>query len=292
VFLSRPLSSCGQGGNQTSMSVIDPVAFCSPGKLGSRKNREKVIEQIRDYTLMKLGAPTVRIELTDQQVRAAIDYVLLTLEAYLSNEYYTYYSFNTVAGQSVYNLPPDVGYVREVAYRQQPDMFWNGTEIGGVLPIEYALGAIGGGYGAGGGFVDPRQPLYGKAGEWTLWKQYSQTFSRLSSQIGGWEIIDQCRLKLFPTPCGGNCSRVSVHYVQLNTDYKRVQPVMFDGAYAELLIMLGNVRGKYTTIPGPQGGVQLDGQYLRDKGEQLKEKWLLDLINRYGDGPQSPITMD
>jgi len=52
--------------------------------------------------------------------------------------------------------------------------------------------------------------------------------------------------------------------------------------------MLGNVRGKYTGPLGPSQ-VTLDGEYMRTKGWELKDKWEADLLTRYGD--ILPITM-
>jgi hypothetical protein len=49
--------------------------------------------------------------------------------------------------------------------------------------------------------------------------------------------------------------------------------------------MLGRIRGKYTTLPGAQGGVQLDGATLLTEGIQEKKDWEERLITRYGDIP-------
>jgi len=65
---------------------------------------------------------------------------------------------------------------------------------------------------------------------------------------------------------------------------------MQEGALAHTMIMLGHIRGKYQAPPGPGGGMQLDGEYMRDKGWELKEKWQEELIYKFGDIP--PITMD
>jgi hypothetical protein len=54
--------------------------------------------------------------------------------------------------------------------------------------------------------------------------------------------------------------------------------------------MLGHIRGKYQQLPGPGGGMQLDGEYMKTKGWELKEKWQEELITKFGDIP--PITMD
>jgi hypothetical protein len=60
---------------------------------------------------------------------------------------------------------------------------------------------------------------------------------------------------------------------------------MQEGALAHAKIMLGRIRSKYTTLPGAQGGVQLDGKDLITEGIQEKKDWEERLINRYGDIP-------
>jgi hypothetical protein len=57
------------------------------------------------------------------------------------------------------------------------------------------------------------------------------------------------------------------------------------------MIMLGHIRGKYESTPGPGGGMRLDGQYMREKGWELKEKWQEELLTKFGDW-QLPISLD
>lgn len=40
-------------------------------------------------------------------------------------------------------------------------------------------------------------------------------------------------------------------------------------AYARAMIMLGNIRGKYTKVPGPDGEIELEGEALRNEGHVL-----------------------
>lgn len=178
LFISRPTQQtakecstnpgCGQGLNSGYTPFNNPVAFCSPGKLGKRPNREKVREQIKMYVLAKMGAPVVKVEASEQQLDIAIDFALQVFEDYAPREYFTYYVFRTMPGKSVYTMPPDVGLIRNVFYREQPGLFFNASDMGGVLPIEYY--SPGGAYSSmQGGLMDPNQPIYGRMGEWVLY---------------------------------------------------------------------------------------------------------------------------
>jgi hypothetical protein len=116
-------------------------------------------------------------------------------------------------------------------------------------------------------------------------------FSRTSSNLGGWEWIGGLRhIKIYPTPCGGRCGRVIVHYLQNCKDWDNTTEAMQDGALAYAKIMLGHIRGKYSNPPGPNGGMQLDGSEMRQEGREDLKQWREDLIYRYGD--LLPIILD
>jgi hypothetical protein len=285
LFISRPTKDTFGMSCAPCIGLTDPVGC---GKIGKRASRTKVREQIKDYVLLMLGAPVVKVELDDQNVDAAVDLALQVFEDYAPREYFNYYVFNTTPGKSVYTMPADVGFIRNVFYKEQPSLQFSANDLGGALPIEYYY--PGGSYASiQGGLLDPNQPIYGRMGEWVLYKQYEQMYNRLSSQIGGWEWVDgYCNIKLYPIPC--RCSAVIVHYLQKKPDFKQVTQAMQEGALCFAKIMLGRIRSKYKSLPGPNGGVQLDGVELLQEGREEKKEWEERLIYRFGDIP--PITMD
>lgn len=279
--------SCGQSngcGTPACSSFVGP----NDRKLSPRKHREKTREQIKDYVLLMLGAPVVKVELDSQQLDLAVDQSMKIFEEYAGREYFDYHSFYAVPGKSVYKLPDDVGVVRNVFYMEQGANFaFNSQDLGGALPMEYFY--PGSSSGMVSGMMNPIQPMWGDMGQWVLFKQYENMFARTSSQIGGWEwISDLGYIKLYPTPC--RTARVMVHYLQKCKDWKEVNQAMQEGALAHAMIMLGHIRGKYQQPPGPGGGMALDGEYMKQKGWELKEKWQEELIYKFGDIP--PITMD
>jgi len=255
--------------------------------LGPRKHREKVREDIKDYVLLMLGAPVVKVELDVQQLDLAVNQAMKIFEEYAGREFFDYYTFRTIPGKSVYKMPDDVGVIRNVFYREQGANFaFNSQDMGGSLPLEYFYpGSAGGSV----GMINPVQPMWGNMGEWVLFKQYENMYARTSSQIGGWEwVSDLGYIKLYPTPCGGNTAMV--HYLQKCKDWREVNQAMQEGALAHAMIMLGHIRGKYASPPGPGGGMQLDGEYMKTKGWEMKKEWQEDLIYKFGDLPA--ITMD
>jgi len=275
----QPCNPCGSG-----PGVSDPINL---RQLSPRINRGKIRGQIKDYVLLMLGAPVISIELDEQQLDAAVDLALQVFEDYAPREYFQYYVFNTVPGKSVYELPPDVGYVRNVFYKQTGTFAFQSSDLGGAIPVEYFY--PGGAYASiTGGLIDPVQPIWGRMGEWVLYKQYEQMYSRIASNLGGWEWVGGYNnIKIYPIPF--RVHQVIVHYLQKHTDWKQVTQAMQEGALCFAKIMLGRIRSKIKNPPGPNQGVQLDGDTLLQEGREEKKEWEERLIVRFGD--VLPITL-
>ena len=275
--------SCG-----SSCSDLGPTDPLNISKLGPRPNREKVVGQIRDYILNMLGAPTLKLELDEQNIDFCIKQALKIMEYYAPREFFSMYVFNTSPGKSVYEMPPDVGYIRSIDYRETGQFAFQASDLGGALPIEYFY--PGGAYASiQGGMIDPVQPIWGRMGEWVLYKQYEQMYANKASGIGGWEWLgDYGHIKLYPVPF--KISGVIVKYIQKNKDWPEVTEAMQEGALSYAKEILGRIRSKYKNPPGPNGGVQMDGPELLQEAKEEREKWKEDLIYKFGDG-QLPITM-
>lgn len=269
--------SCGQGCND--LGPTDPLT-----KIGPRRSREKVRGQIKDYVLTMLGAPVIQLELDEQQIDNAIDFALQIFEDYAPMEYFQWYTFNTTPGQSVYQLPADVGFVRQVSYKDTANYAFSASDLGGVIPLEY-MGA--GAYGSIAGGINPQQPVWGKMNDWVLYKQYEDMYNRISGQQGGWEFLaGYGHIKLYPTPY--RTYPVALHYLQRRPDFQLVTQAMQEGALAFAKIILGRIRSRILNPPGPNGGIQLDGQIILAEGLQEKKDWEEKLLTRWGDvlGPR------
>jgi hypothetical protein len=269
--------NCGDGG------------FPCPDDIGPRRNRERTREQIKDHIQLILGAPTIQLELDQQQLDHAVDLALDVFEDYAPREYFQYYVFNATPGRSVYKMPPDVGIVRNIFYKTTPQIAFSSHDLDGALPLDYFY--PGGGYGSvgGGGMIDPTTPIWGHMGEWVLYKQYEQMYANISSQTGGWEWLgDMSTIKLYPTPFRN--TSVIVHYLQKCKDWGKSTQAMREGALAYAKIMLGRVRSKYSGTFGPaNSGLTLDGVALLQEGNDELKQWKEDLIYRYGE--ILPITL-
>jgi len=258
LYLKKPsqdVINCNQA--NYNLGPTDPLDV---SRLGPRPNRGKIRGQLKDYVLLMLGAPVVQIELDEQQLDLAVDHSLQILEEWAPSEFFRYYVFNTIPGKSIYEMPVDVGYIKNVFYKETGTFAFQSSDLGGAIPVEYFY--PGGAYASiQGGMIDPVQPIWGRAGEWQLYKGYEQMYSRMASNIGGWEFYGGYQnIKIYPIPY--RVHRVVVQYIQKNNDWPRVQQVMQEGALCFAKIMLGRIRSKIKNPPGPNGGVQLDGDTL------------------------------
>jgi hypothetical protein len=269
----------------TELGHADPL---NKSKLGPRRQREKVREQIKDYCLHMLGAPVVKLELDAQNLDFAVDQAMKVFEDYAGREYFQYHVFNSVPGQSVYQMPDEIGVIRNVFYKEVGNYAFQSSDLGGAIPIEYFY--PGGSYNSiQGGLIDPIQPIWGKMGEWVQYRQYEQMYSRTSSALGGWEFLGGLNsIKLYPVPY--RVQKVMVHYLQRNKDWGEVTQALQEGALTYAKEVLGRIRSKYQSVPGAQGAVAMDGSTLIQEAREDRQKWFEDLIYKFGDLPM--ITLD
>lgn len=273
-------ADCGAG-NLNCDANDSTVINCDEAIIGPRPKRKNVRSQLHDYILLKLGAPALEIELDEQQLDLAIDEALDVWEDYAPKDYYQYYTFQTIPGKSVYDMPPEVGHIRGVHYKEMAQFAFQASDLDGAIPVEYFY--PGGAYSSiQGGLIDPIQPIWGRMGEWALYKQYEQMYSRLSSNLGGWEFIGgHDTIKLYPIPC--KPQHVIVHYIQKCKDWDNNFQAIREGGLASAMMMVGEIRSKFQTIPGPQGGTILNGQDILNRGSEMWDKWEERLLYRYGD---------
>lgn len=268
----------------SELGHADPI---DKSQLGPRKKRERVREQIRDYILHMLGAPTIQLELDEQNIDFCIDQSLMIVENYAPRDYFQFYTFHTTPGQSIYKMPPEIGFIRNVYYKEQGNFAFTGSELGGTVPLEYFYG--GGSFSSGNVAMNPIHPVWGQMGEWVLYKQYEQMYARVSSNLGGWQFLGgHGTVKLYPVPY--KMERVIVEYIQKCKDWERVTQEMQEGALTYAKEILGRIRGRIKNPPGPNGGVQLDGDQLIQEAREDRKQWMEDLIYKFGD--ILPITLD
>lgn len=279
-----PTSSCNVANNGGGCNGEGGTFDCNFTGISQRKNRGKVIEEIKDSVMLLLGAPTLDLELDQQQLDFCVNQTLRIMELYAPKSLARYYTFFTTPGKTIYEMPPDVGYVRNVYFRQTDDFNFQSTDLQGAIPLEYFAAGF---YGTDGGFMNPAQPVFGKMGDWVNFKAASRNYSKLSSGIGGWEFVGGYRhIKLYPA--SSISKPVVVHYTQKCHDWDDVHYLAIEGTYALAMMALGMIRKKYNVSLGPSGGVTLDGAEMYQTGAAAYEKFKMDIMDRWVD-PYGPV---
>lgn len=249
----------------------------------SRPGREKVREEISDYVLLMLGAPTIRVELDTQQLTLCVDEALKKFEENAPREYFRYYKFNTIPNVSKYQLPCFVGWIRAVSYLTRASHCGH-RELGGVYSFASPMGQYGGV--SWGGYM-PAYPFWGNMGEWALFKGYLEVFNRYTSNEGAWQITDDNTLHLYPNPIRE--LPVIVEYIERQNEWTYIESWIKEYALAMAKQIVGRIRSKYDRFVSPGGGVTLDGQRLLDEGTNEKRELEQLLIDRYSISHMIPV---
>jgi hypothetical protein len=225
-------------------------------------------EQIKSFILGRLGFPVVRVELTDFQIKTAIDEAVTKLSNHAPFCATQFMTFRTTAGVNTYELP---NYVLDnlvyVVYKKDligiPGM-------GQTLEQDYFLKYF------------QQNFLFNdfSIGEFNLLQMSLETMRKILGQDGMFDIVNNQYLQIYPVPATTG-ETVIVQYRALDSGTIHPAYKNFIQRYALAIAkgILGQVRGKYKTLPGPGGGSQLNGDMLLQQSEkeiQMLDKQLMD----------------
>jgi len=109
---------------------------------------------------------------------------------------------------------------------------------------------------------------------------------RILSNEGGWNIVNGKYLQLYPGPTE-TPTPVIIEYRALdsNTIHHAYRNWIQRYATASAKGILGRIRGKYKTLPGPGGGAQMDGGVLVQESAEEKKQLMEELMLEIQEGP-------
>ena len=220
-------------------------------------------EFIIDWVRKKLGDPTICVELDELQIMQAIDDTRELFQKYQPKV--TYASRQYSRGHHLIEKPSeDTIGVLDVEFSRSD--YSSYEEIEGALLYDpfYFLSA--------GGISGIDVTTYDMVRHWT------EIISREFGSEEGYILLEDGRLFI---QCPGTMNVTilwSEPYDGL-CDVHRPYYLLFQQiVLAKSRQILGNIRGKFGGVPGAGGGVQLDGDYMRQKGEQDEDKFVDELI--------------
>jgi hypothetical protein len=227
-------------------------------------------ETIRAYMLGSLGYPTVKVELTDFNIKQSIDEAVtfMTYHAPLwTNQFLV---FDASAGCNMYELPQHV--LNNLEYVVYKKSLLSIQAQSNTLEFDFFIKY----------FQDNFLFSDFSVGEFYMLQSHMEQIRKILSQEGTWDVIDNKYLQLQPFPAT-TPDPVIVIYRAISSD--TIHPMYRNWiqryATAKAMTILGRVRGKYSSLPGPGGGAVLDGKELREEGktemDELRQELLTEL---------------
>jgi len=231
-------------------------------------------QTIKDYILGRLGHPVVRVELTDFQIKSAIDESITNLDYHAPFWCTQMAAFETSAGINAYMLPLHIAHnLTYCAYKKSLLSIQN---MAGTLEFDFFIKY----------FQDNFLFSNFAVSDYYLMQMNLEMIRKILSQEGSWDLINGNVLQLYPTP-SYNGETVILVYRGLDTATMHPYYKNWIQKYALAVAkgVLGEIRGKYSSLPSPGGGASLNGAALTQQSEAEKEKLKEELLSEIEEPP-------
>lgn len=249
--------------DQAGSALDDKVGFGTNGN-------DQAIATLIEVLKLQLGAPKVCVELTEAHYRLAITNSLDTFRQTASNAYTdTMIPYRLKKGQTIYNLNNPIDDTHKISNIKNVIRNKYGTGGGGSSSVigsdsyNVAMALANSMYGPTNG-SNGAGPSLDMVGYHIMSANIEMVSGMLSSEIPyNWDQAKRL-LRIGKVP-------VSDEIILLHVDLVRTEQELMNDtyckqwlqewAYSECLEYLGNIRGKYTSLPGPNG-ISLNGSEL------------------------------
>jgi len=232
-------------------------------------------ETLKDFILARLGHPVVRVELTPFQIKTCLDEAVGTLYNHAPLFATQFVAFNTVARINLYELPSYIlNNLEYVAYKKT---LLSIQQKAGTLEFDFFIKY----------FQDNFLFQNFGIGDFYLLQQNLEMTRKILGQEGAFTVIDNKYLHITPAPVVDN-QTVIVIYRGLDSDtlHPAYRNWIQQYALASAKGTLGQIRGKYQTVPSPGGGAKLNGEALIRESTEEKDKLLERLLNEFEEPPR------
>ena len=276
TFVWGPFNAVREGAGTTNDNFVAPSGDIPYDSI-NRRYFSDTVEFNRFYTIIKdfvqarLGAPIVRVELSDFQILTAIDEAISKLDYHAPDWCTQLASFSTSANINMYELPSFmINNFRYAAYKKT---LLSIPLAGQSLEMDFFIKY----------FQDNFLFQDFSVGDFLLMKMHLKQIRKILGRDGSMQIVNNKYLMVYPTPQDGDAQDVVIEYKALNSETLHHYFLSWIQRYALAIAkgILGGIRGKYSDLPSPQGGARLNGQQLIQESEremQLLEEQLLQEI--------------
>ena len=228
---------------------------------------------VKDFVLARLGAPVVRVELSDFQVLTAIDEAVTKLDYHAPNWCTNYMTFVTKGGENVYELPKFV--MNNMQYVVYKKTLLSVAAHENTLEFDFFVKY----------FQDNFLFKDFSIADFLLMTSHLEQIRKILSRDGTFEVVDGQKLFVYPVPLMKE--EVIVQFRTLNSDTLHPYFLSWLQKFSTSIckVILGGIRGKYDTLPSPGGGARLNGDALISEGTAEQEKLIEDLLLEIEDPP-------
>lgn len=263
-----------------NMLEHEPLGSINPDELNATVGEDfvefnKFEETINSYVLARMGHPIVRVELTPYQIKTCIDEAITKLDYHSPYWARQFAVFDASAGVNLYSMPPWILHnLTNVFYKKS------------LLSIQAQAGTLEFDF-----FIKYFQDNYlfnnFSIGDYYLLQSTMEMTRKILGQDGTWDVINNQYLQLTPPPTT-TPERVIIQYRHIDTN--TIQPAYRNWIQKYTLacakVLLGEIRSKYSVIPGPAGGAQMNGQLLIQEGTKEKEQLYQELMSEIEEPPR------
>jgi len=229
---------------------------------------------IKDYILSRLGHPVVRVELAPLQLKIATDEATTKLSYHAPVWTKQFATFEASASCNLYEIPSFI--LNNLTYVVYKKTLLSIQSQAGTLEFDFFIKY----------FQDNH--LFGgfQVGEFYLLQSHLEMMRKVLSQEGSFDIINNKYLQLSPKPVQ-TTQDVILEYraVDSNTIHPAYRNWIQKYALAVAKGILGEIRSKYTMLPSPGGGAQLNGAALKQESAQEMQQLEEQLIQEIEDPP-------
>tara|TARA_R110000782_G_scaffold102791_5_gene190166 strand:+ start:1165 stop:2040 length:876 start_codon:yes stop_codon:yes gene_type:complete len=231
-------------------------------------------EVMKDYIFARLGHPVIRVELTPFQVKTCIDEAVATMYNHapmFSTQMATFVCTNRV---STYELPRYI--LDNLEYVVYKKTLLSIQQSAGTLEFDFFIKY----------FQDNHLFQDFGVGDFYLLQQNLEMTRKILGQDGSFTVLDNRFLQIDPMPVTDQV--VIVIYRGLNSDtlHPAYRNWLQQFSLACAKGILGEIRGKYQTVPSPGGGAKLNGDQLLQGAEKEKEILLKRLLDEFEEPPR------
>lgn len=234
-------------------------------------------QRLIDNILLSLGSGMIDIELDPEHLNYAVDAALDRYRQRSGNALEESFVFMDVQpDQATYYLPRDIQIVRSI-YRRSI-----GGTSGGAAIDPFSLAFTNNIY------MIQNPGAMGTSGAGILASyDYAMQYQELVGRMFGREVQfswDASTKKLTLHRRFGAVEQIALHtYGQRPEDVlledPYAKPWLRDYSIAKCKIMLGEARSKFQTLAGPQGGVTLNGEALKNEGKEELDRLETEIQN-------------